>query len=353
MQEANPDAKVNVAPEGQCLFINGRFIVHGSTLEISGADTVWTKDGKIAAARLSGQQISAISAGENGTTISDKLSSVTQQEIKGEFIDYPWDLIHHNPDEISNDFAYFNLGGKIQGKVYQNVTLLNEKQIHIAEGASVRPGVVLDAEDGPIFIDKGATVMSNAVLQGPLYLGQKSTIKMGAKIYEGTTIGNVCKVGGEVEESIIHGYSNKQHEGFLGHAYLGEWVNIGADSNNSDLKNNYGPVKLYINGKMVDSGSQFVGLFMGDHSKCGINTMFNTGTVVGAMGNVYGSGYSPKFIPSYTWGGIESSVVYKLEKALETARLVIKRRKLELSKAQENVLRYVFKMTEGERKEFS
>jgi UDP-N-acetylglucosamine diphosphorylase/glucosamine-1-phosphate N-acetyltransferase len=192
--------------------------------------------------------------------------------------------------------------------------------------------------------------MANASLQGPVYVGAKSAIKMGAKIYEGTSIGEVCKVGGEVEETIIHSYSNKQHEGFLGHAYLGQWVNIGADSNNSDLKNNYGTVKVYVDGEMVDSGLMFVGLTMGDHAKCGINTMFNTGTVVGVMSNVFGSGYPEKFIPSFTWGGVEGMETYDIDKALEVARRVMARRKTALPAAQEKMLRQVFAMTASERK---
>jgi UDP-N-acetylglucosamine diphosphorylase/glucosamine-1-phosphate N-acetyltransferase len=236
------------------------------------------------------------------------------------------------------------------GKIYPNVTLLEDKNIYIAAGAKIKPGVVLDAEDGPIYIDEGATIMANASLQGPLFVGAKSAIKMGAKIYEGTSIGEVCKIGGEVEESIIHSYSNKQHEGFIGHSYLGQWVNIGADSNNSDLKNNYSTVKVYVNGEMVDSGSLFVGLTMGDHSKCGINTMFNTGTVVGVMSNVFGAGYPDKFIPSFTWGGIESMATYEIDKALEVARRVMARRKMALSAAQEKMLRRVFEMTVSERK---
>jgi UDP-N-acetylglucosamine diphosphorylase/glucosamine-1-phosphate N-acetyltransferase len=208
---------------------------------------------------------------------------------------------------------------------------------------------VLDAEDGPIFIDEGATIMANASLQGPLFVGAKSTIKMGAKIYEGTSIGPVCKVGGEVEESIFHAYSNKQHEGFLGHAYLGEWVNLGADTNNSDLKNNYGTVRVHIDGKTIDSGLLFVGLFMGDHAKSGINTMFNTGTVVGVMSNVFGADYPDKLVPSFAWGGAASCETYACEKALQVARRVMARRNRELTKAQEAVLRQVFELTAHER----
>jgi len=159
----------------------------------------------------------------------------------------------------------------------------------------------------------------------------------------------VCKVGGEVEGSIIHAYSNKQHDGFLGHAYLAMWVNLGADTNNSDLKNNYGSVRVYINGKEVDSGSMFVGLTMGDHSKSGINTMFNTGTVVGVSSNVFGAGFPPKYVPSFSWGGAEGMVTYDIDKGLEVAKRVMGRRKMQLSQAEEKVLREVFAMTKQER----
>jgi len=189
------------------------------------------------------------------------------------------------------------------------------------------------------------TVFPNATIEGPAFVGDDSRIKIGAKIYQGTTIGEVCKVGGEVEASIIHSHSNKQHDGFLGHSYLGQWVNLGADTNNSDLKNNYGTVKVYVEGEMVDTGSLFVGLMMGDHSKSGINTMFNTGTVVGVMCNVYGAGFPPKFIPSYTWGGAQELIEYELDKALDTARRVMARRDVQLTQAQEEMLRAVFELT--------
>lgn len=311
---------------------------------------VWKKDGEVAAAWISGNRLASLAQIKDGVIPTSWFEGLPVEEIDGTFIRYPWDLVHHNAGQIRRDFACFNRGGQILGKIYPNVTLLEEKNIYIAAGAKIKPGVVLDAEDGPIYIDEGATIMANACLLGPVFVGAKSTIKMGAKIYEGTCIGEVCKVGGEVEESIIHSYSNKQHEGFLGHAYLGQWVNLGADSNNSDLKNNYSTVKVYVNGEMVDSGLLFVGLIMGDHSKCGINTMFNTGTVVGVMSNIFGAGYPAKFIPSFTWGGIEGMETYDCEKALEVARRVMARRKITLSTAQEKMLRQVFEMTALERK---
>jgi len=349
VQESRPQALVNQTPVGSCLLINGRFLFDDEWPVAEGPATIWRHAGRTVALWLpQGLQ----GAGEV-PRVPEKISDARELEIAGKFVDYPWDLVNNNVAELKKDFQHANLGGQLNGALHPSAVLLNESSIHVAEGATIKPGVVLDAEEGPIFIDAGATIMANASLQGPLYVGKKSIIKMGAKIYEGTSIGPVCKIGGEVEESIVHGFSNKQHEGFLGHAYLGEWVNLGADTNNSDLKNNYGAVKVYIDGKLVDSGSLFAGLFIGDHAKSGINTMFNTGTVVGVMSNVFGAGYPPKFIPSFTWGGSEASETYALDKALEVARRVMARRQQTLTPAQENVLRTVFEMTAQERADFS
>jgi UDP-N-acetylglucosamine diphosphorylase/glucosamine-1-phosphate N-acetyltransferase len=350
MRETPPGSPVNQPPQHNCLFLNGRFIFGEKLPAPNSREMIWKKDGEIAAAWITGNRLATLAQIKDGIIPTSWFDGLPVEEINGAFIRYPWDLVHHNPEQIKNDFAHFNRGGQILGKIYPNATLLEEKNIYIAPGAKIKPGVVLDAEDGPIYIDEGATIMANASLQGPLFIGAKSAIKMGAKIYEGTSIGEVCKVGGEVEESIIHSCSNKQHEGFLGHSYLGQWVNLGANSNNSDLKNNYSTVKVYINGEMVDSGLLFVGLIMGDHAKCGINTMFNTGTVVGVMSNIFGPGYPDKFVPSFTWGGIERMEIYEIDKALEVARRVMARRKMALSAAQEKMLRQVFEITVSERK---
>ncbi|MDZ7763050.1 MAG: hypothetical protein U5K00_01300 [Melioribacteraceae bacterium] len=181
---------------------------------------------------------------------------------------------------------------------------------------------VLDASEGPIFIDDDAQIFPNSYIVGPVYIGKKSLVKANTQIYHDTTIGPVCKVGGEIENSIIHSYSNKQHEGFLGHAYLGSWINIGASSNNSDLKNDYGKIKVLLNGNEIDTGLQFVGLIMGDHSKCAINSAFNTGTIVGVSCNIYGAGFPDRYIPSFSWGGSEGFREYHLRKAVEVAKIV-------------------------------
>jgi UDP-N-acetylglucosamine diphosphorylase/glucosamine-1-phosphate N-acetyltransferase len=207
----------------------------------------------------------------------------------------------------------------------------------------------MDASTGPIFIEKNVTIFPNAVIQGPFYIGESSKIKSCATIYPNVSIGTVCKVGGEVEDTIIHPFSNKQHSGFLGHSYLGSWINLGADTNNSDLQNNYGTIKVQINGKHIDSGKQFVGLLMGDHSKTAINKMFNTGTVVGFSSNVFGAGFPPKYIPSFGWGGSESMKEYKLAKAIETAKAVFTRRDKNFSTDDEKLFEYIFNLTKVDR----
>jgi UDP-N-acetylglucosamine diphosphorylase/glucosamine-1-phosphate N-acetyltransferase len=348
-QERFPNDRVNRVAADRCLLINGRFIPGDELPEMADDDVLWRCKGEIVAAALSGERLQRACRTDDGIIRLDQLNDLPTREFSGTLITYPWDLVQNNTAQIAHDFSFSNSGGNILGRVHPNATLLEVKNIFIGEGATVKPGVVLDAEDGPIYIGARATIMSNAVIQGPCVVGENSSIKIGAKIYHGTSIGEWCKVGGEVEASFIHSHSNKQHEGFLGHSYLGQWVNIGADSNNSDLKNNYDNVKVHVDGEMVDSGLMFVGLTMGDHAKCGINTMFNTGTVVGVMSNVFGAGYLPKFVPSFAWGGAEEMSVYDCEKAVDTARRVMQRRKVSLSAAQEKMLREVFRLTEKER----
>jgi len=253
--------------------------------------------------------------------------------------------------EISKDFLRLKKkSDNIKGKIYEGAIILNKDNVIIEEGAEIKPGVVLDAEEGPIYIGKNAKIMPNATIIGPAYIGDNTSIKIGAKIYENTSIGEYCKIGGEVEGSVIHSYSNKQHDGFLGHSYIMQWVNLGADTNNSDLKNNYGSVKVYINDKLIDSGSMFVGLFMGDHSKSSINTMFNTGSVIGVSCNIFGEGFPPKYVPSFCWGGKDTFTTYDIEKAIDVAKRVMKRRYKDFTEIEENLFRTTFLITQDERR---
>ena len=355
--EELPKVSVNQLNGTAALLINGRLVAPadlGKTIPLDGDDRAYVCNGEIVAARVSGGKCAEvaklIAAGPLPNGWADGLKT---QTVELPLIKYSWDLIRHNPKQIAADFARLGLSGKIAGKVHESAVLTVRENIHVAEGATVQPGAILMADDGPIYIGPGAKVMAGAVLQGPVSLGPKSAIKMLAKIYEGTSIGEYCKIGGEVEECIFQAYSNKQHDGFKGHSFYGEWINMGADANNSDLKNNYGNVKVSINGKPVDSGSMFVGSTVGDHSKSGINSMFNTGTVVGVGCNLFGGDFPPKYVPSFCWGGAAGFVQHELDKFLATAAKVMGRRDRQLTPAHRHMLETVFKLTGAERSAFT
>lgn len=335
-----------------CLFVNGRVILNSSTIkQISEeGEALYFSGGTFVAANLSGDNFNKVISKLDSVFTDSLLVGIGRTDCEAKIINFPWDLISNNGEQIFSDYEILRTQKKnIQGKVYEGAVLLNEKDIFIGEGSTIKPGVSLDAEEGPIYIGKNVKVMHNSVIIGPCFVGDNSMIKIAAKIYENTSIGEFCKVGGEVEDSIIHSYSNKQHDGFLGHSYISQWCNLGADTNNSDLKNNYGNVKVIINGKQVDSGKMFVGLTMGDHSKTSINTMFNTGTVCGVASNIFGSGFPPKYIPSFAWGGADSMTTYNLNSGIEVAKKVMARRKIVFTEADKNLLSKVFELTQNER----
>ncbi|KAB2881288.1 hypothetical protein F9K33_02110 [bacterium] len=321
LKEKYPAIPINLLIEGPCLYINGSVLFDESLFKKITSDSNVT---------LVHQDV---------TVAFWNALSTKKENCDATVIRYPWDLITHNPEMITRDF---NNKKRMDGKLHEGVHLIESGHISIGNNSIIKPGVVLDAEHGPIIIGENVTVMPNAVIEGPCYIGDNSIIKAGAKIYEGTAIGPVCKVGGEVESSIMHGYSNKQHDGFLGHSYIGEWCNLGADTNTSDLKNNYGNVSVTLNDKDIYTGSMFIGLIMGDHSKSGINTMFNTGTVVGVSSNIFGAGFPPKTIPSFAWVDSKDVQRYRLDKAIEVARTVMARRKVTMTENYVNLLKYIF-----------
>tara|TARA_R110001583_G_scaffold10179_4_gene47338 strand:- start:4277 stop:5452 length:1176 start_codon:yes stop_codon:yes gene_type:complete len=257
-----------------------------------------------------------------------------------------WDFFSLNDKALKADFDLIT-EGRVSQPIPKGVQFFNKENIFIEEGAEVLFSN-LNASTGPIYIGKDALIMEGSSIRGPFSLGNDSVIKMGAKIYGATTVGPNCKVGGEVNNSVIMDNSNKGHEGYLGNSVLGEWCNIGADSNNSNLKNNYSEVKLwsYETERFAKTGLQFCGLMMGDHSKCAINTMFNTGTVVGVSANIYGSNFPRNFIPSFSWGGAAGFSTYQINKASETASLVYQRKGLDFGEKEKSILQHVFKITE-------
>ncbi|MBA3532164.1 MAG: GlmU family protein [Ardenticatenales bacterium] len=333
---------VNRAPsEGMVLLLNGRLLADAALPEALPAQGT--------PRRFVNEEGVLLGAWVDGSVLAQGLAAVEAlptEVLSWPLVAWPWELFQRNGERITSQAQGWPLG---QQPDLVGVHLLSLSDIFIHPTAQVQPGVVLDATGGPILLEAGALVMANAVMQGPCYVGPKSTIKIGAKIYHGSTFGPHCKVGGEIEETIIHGYSNKQHDGFLGHAYLGEWCNLGADTNNSDLKNNYGSVSIWCEGDWRDTGSMFVGLLMGDHSKTGINSMLNTGTVVGISSNLFGGSLPPRLVPSFSWGGADGLSEYRLDKALETAEKVMARRKVVLSDAERRLLTHIFDSTAAER----
>lgn len=268
-------------------------------------------------------------------------------EIDAEFtmINNPWDIFLLNGFELAKDFELVT-GGRNSQPISSTNTVMGDK-IFIEEGAYVEASI-LNATDAPIYIGKGAQVLEGCMVRGGLAMNELSVLKMGAKIYGATTLGPHCKVGGEVSNSVLFGYSNKGHDGYLGNSVLGEWCNLGADTNNSNLKNNYDEVKIwnYTAKRFARTGQQFVGLMMGDHSKSGINTMFNTGTVVGVSANVFGAGFPRNFVPSFSWGGASGTMVYQIEKAFETMERMIERRGLSLTEDQKTMYQEIFDQTQ-------
>ncbi len=261
-------------------------------------------------------------------------------------ITHPWDIFALNGQALEADFQLLTKN-RVSAEPSRTNMVLKPENVFIENDARIE-AAILNAETGPIYIGEHAEIMEGSMVRGPFAMGEHSTLKMGTKIYGPTTIGPYSMAGGEIKNSVIFGYSNKVHEGYLGNSVLGEWCNLGADTNNSNLKNNYAEVRLwnYREEKFVNTGLQFCGLVMGDHSKCGINTMFNTGTVVGVNANIYGAGFPPNFVPSFSWGGAAGFTTYQLQKAFEVAAEVMKRRDRLFDQTDKDILTAVFEMTE-------
>lgn len=300
-------------------------------------------------ALIKNDRVLAVRLEKSQVTIFDykNIDSLKKTEYEGEIIDvtWPWDIFRLNEINIKSDFDLLTEGRKSQELSSTN-NIIGDKNIFVEEGAKIE-FATLNATTGPIYIGKDAEIMENSVIRGPFALCDHSVLKMAAKIYGPTTIGPHSKVGGEVNNSVIFGYSNKAHDGFLGNSVIGEWCNLGADTNNSNLKNNYAEVRLwnYESQRFIKTGLQFCGLIMGDHSKCAINTMFNTGTVVGVNANIFGEGFPRNFVPSFSWGGAHGFTVYGIDKAFEVAEKVMDRRGIELDDIEKNILKEIFERT--------
>ena len=363
------DAPVNVLPDGaDVLFVNGRFVAEGgnATIEIrdhvrgGGEARTFVQDDTLvaawvpeASAHLPADVLNtpALPAAPFGDLPATVLPDAT-------LLTWPWDLLdtlrpalHRDGTALTPSPSAPPLSERPHASVPESVVAVRPEAMRLGTDVTVRPGAILNAEDGPIVLDDGASVAERAVLDGPCYVGPKTQIKVAADV-EGAAFGYWCKVGGEVHDAVIQSLSNKGHSGFLGHAYLGRWCNLGADTNNSNLRNDYREVNVYAPAeeRFVSTGRQFAGLFMGDHSKCSINTMFNTGTVVGTSCNLYGADFPPRYVPPFTWGGPSVGfTTYRLARALSVAERVMGRRDVPFTEAHGALLSTLHEQTAGER----
>ena len=362
-----PNSKINTLYSGDTLFLNSRVIfsrnfVEGLLLNLSDfKNTAFLKNKTITAFYCTADNTGSIKkiiesrTGNNLIGLRDikklKLKEVQIDELDSDtaeelvFIDYPSDLVLYHETEIINDLQFLFKTFKHTNQGKYRVQLINSKRIFISKNCSINQNTVLDASKGNIFISKGVTIEPFSYIAGPVYIGENSTVRAGSKLYGPLRIGNHCKVSGEIVSSIIHSYFNKQHHGFLGHSYLCEWVNLGAGTSTSNLKNNYSKIMLKLKGKTVNTSSIFLGSIIGDHTKTSINTMLNTGSTIGISSNLYGGGFHSKNIPPFSWADAQSgtNVKYDIEKALITAKISMKRRNATMSKAYENLMRYYFK----------
>lgn len=329
-----------VATDGAALYIyagllpNEKIVAAISKLE-EGA-SIWYEDVLLAANGVQG--LAQIGDIYPKTSSFKKINWLEDISI----IRRPWDIFTHNEAEIEADFARIT-EGRQSAPIPADVTCLGAENIFIEEGAIILPSI-LNAQNGKIYLGKNSEVMEGCMLRGSIALCEGAVLKMGAKVYAGTTLGPGCKAGGEIQNVVFFANSNKGHDGYLGNSVIGEWCNLGADTNCSNLKNDYGLVQVYSEEEKtnINTGLQFCGLLMGDHSKTAINTMFNTGTVVGVNCNIFGAEFPPKFVPSFSWGGSRKTIVYQIEKALQTANNMMQRRNKSLSEAETKMMRYLY-----------
>lgn len=355
-----PTARVEDPPEEETLFVNGRLCMTDDEvlhfLAAAPTEASYVAGGVLFAAKMKpgrvAHAIRHLRAGDPETAFQDVRIPA---EVNAFLARSAADLIRWSPRQIVQDFRYAFQAGVVRGTIEPGAHVLRPEAIHVARGARVMPGAVLNAENGPILIQENATVEPLAYVEGPAVIGERSLIKVGAKIRGGTSIGPVCKVGGEVEASVFQGYSNKQHDGFLGHSFVGEWVNLGANTNNSDLKNNYSDVRFFrsakdhAEGRSEPSGQKLLGLVIGDFTKTGISTSFPTGAVAGIGSNLYGTELMPAYVPSFVWGQPGTLVEHRIDDMIETAARAMERRQVELTVELDSRIRQAFDDTKEER----
>lgn len=340
--------------DDQMLFINGSvidaFALQQSIAAQPDTNTLYLADGRLVAAYLEtalARELAYYLLEQDITAALDSLNGTVERiAIDVRCAEYTWDLVEVNPTMIETDIAACVPLG-IHGEVHDQAVLYNPSQIYIGKGAQIDAMAVIDARHGPVYIGENVEIEPFSLIQGATYIGNDTRI-VGGQIREGTSIGPVCRIGGEIEESIIQGYSNKYHAGFLGHSYLGEWVNIGAIATNSDLKNTYSNIRMEVDNQMLDTGLMKMGVVLGDHVKLGIGVMLVGGATVGVASNIM-NGLAPKVIPPFVWSDGNNVSEYTLEKFVAVAHKAMSRRKVNMSTAQANLIRHVFYQTRGQR----
>ncbi len=344
VREESPATSVNEPLHGEWLLVNGRWLGIRADLPIEDERSRWVleSDGAVAAAKVA---LEGESPEPEGAPPRELLQSLPRVSVHTQLARYPWELVEACPQAIDEEVSKRGIGGRLDGVIEGGAVCLEQGGICLAEGSTVGAGSVLDARRGPIWIDEGSHVGPLTVIEGPFYLGKGSVVNAAARICGGCSFGPGVKVGGEVENSVIQGFTNKQHDGFLGHSYVGSWVNLGAGTTTSDLKNNYHAVRVELAPGEVATGRLKVGLFMGDHTTTGIGTLFTTGSVVGAGCNLFGGGMMPKTVASFTWGDGAKMERYRLSEMLETAATMMRRRGKALSPGRARVLEELHLMT--------
>ena len=349
--ELETGIEVNTLPKGDSVFVNGRVL---ATKDISAAiqellpGEALICDNTVCAFRPNPKSRSKntelILNLHRESAIALLRTSLREKKIKARVVSFLWEVIEKNGEMIEAEFSRFGKKSESSGKIDIKAGIINKRLVRVFPGARIGPQVVIDASEGPVLIDKGAVIEPLTFIKGPCYIGPDCRIVSG-RIREGCSFGPVCRVGGEIEESVLLGYCNKYHDGFVGHAYLGEWVNLGAMTTNSDLKNNYATISVYAGGQARDTGRNKVGSFIGDHTKTGIGTLLNTGICIGFSCNLYGGGlFAEKSIKSFTWGTPGNLVQYKQEKAAKTAASSMQRRGIEFTQMHSRLFEDISRM---------
>lgn len=334
---------------------NPSYLAHFNSNEIeNSADSICYVNAAVIPTEKLVEKMASLKPGDTLYSNGELVASMTKTDFEGFeneinytepliILHYPWDIFRNNDAVLRSDFEFHRTKNASKSLSTTNLVIGPKELLFLEDGARSE-GVIFNTTTGPIYIGKDAEVMEGSVIRGPFALCNNATVKLATKIYGATTVGPHSKVGGEINNSVIQGYSNKGHDGFIGNSVIGEWCNLGADTNNSNLKNNYGNVKAWnfeIN-DFMDTELQFLGLIMGDHSKCGINTMFNTGTVVGVFANIFGADFPPKYIPSFSWGGANKTTKYDFDKAMEVAKVVMLRRGIDITEDDQRILNYIY-----------